>query len=146
MREPESSINAKKITEIRSEVVDLANIHKGFLKTHNFLPFTTSWIPKSNALMRILFLFRSPRLCASDTSPKWIDGEGLGKRPTGTRQMFSQELIWSGEICYTNIVVSGLILKMRSEDTLLEIRRISLRFIQLYGNIFSNLNTRNLSH
>ena len=35
--------------------------------------------------------------------------------------MFSQELIWSGEICYTNIVVSGLVLKMRSEDTLLEI-------------------------
>ena len=34
--------------------------------------------------------------------------------------MFSQELIWSGEICYTNIVVSGLILKMRSEGTLQE--------------------------
>ena len=30
--------------------------------------------------------------------------------------MFSQELIWRGEICYTNVVVSGLILKMRSED------------------------------
>ena len=35
--------------------------------------------------------------------------------------MFSQELIRSGEICYTNIVVSGFILKMRSEvNTLLE--------------------------
>ena len=42
--------------------------------------------------------------------------------------MFSQELIWRGEICYTNIVVSGHILKMRSEDTLLEKRCISLPF------------------
>ena len=37
-----------------------------------------------------------------------------------TMLMFSHELIWRGEICYTNIVVSGLILKMRSEDALLE--------------------------
>ena len=28
---------------------------------------------------------------------------------------FSQELIWRGKTCYTIIVVSGLILKMRSE-------------------------------
>ena len=42
--------------------------------------------------------------------------------------MFSQELIWRGEICYTNIVVSGLILKMRSDDTLLEKWCISLPF------------------
>ena len=34
--------------------------------------------------------------------------------------MFSQELIWRGEICYTNIVVFGLILNMRNEDALLE--------------------------
>ena len=34
--------------------------------------------------------------------------------------IFSQELIWGGEIYYTNMVVSRLILKMRSEDTLLE--------------------------
>ena len=37
-----------------------------------------------------------------------------------TMLMFSQELIWSGEICYTNIVVSSLILKMRSKDAPLE--------------------------
>ena len=44
--------------------------------------------------------------------------------------MFSQELIWK-EICYTNIVVSGLILKMRSEDTILEKWCISLPFHSL---------------
>ena len=33
---------------------------------------------------------------------------------------FSQELIWIGESCYPKIAVSGLILKIRSEDTLLE--------------------------
>ena len=42
--------------------------------------------------------------------------------------MFSQELIWRGEICYTNVVVSRLILKMRSEDTFLEKWCISLPF------------------
>ena len=42
--------------------------------------------------------------------------------------MFLQELIWRGEICYTNIVVSGLILKKRSEDTVLEKWCISLPF------------------
>ena len=42
--------------------------------------------------------------------------------------MFLQELIWTGEICYTNIVVSWLILKMRSEDTVLEKWCISLPF------------------
>ena len=41
---------------------------------------------------------------------------------------FSQELIWIGESCYPKIVVSGLILKIRSEDTLLEKRCISLPF------------------
>ena len=41
---------------------------------------------------------------------------------------FPQELIWIGESCYLKIVVSGLILKMRSEDTLLEKRCISLPF------------------
>ena len=45
-----------------------------------------------------------------------------------TMLMFSQELIWRGEICYTNVVVSGLILKMRSEDTFLEKWCISLPF------------------
>ena len=40
--------------------------------------------------------------------------------------MFSQKLIWSGKICYTNIVVSSLI--MRSDDVLLKKRCISLRF------------------
>ena len=46
-----------------------------------------------------------------------------------TMLMFSQELIWSGEICFTNIVVSGFILKMRSEvNTLLEKWCISLPF------------------
>ena len=34
--------------------------------------------------------------------------------------MFSQEVIWSAEIYYTNIVVCRLILKMGSEDMLLE--------------------------
>ena len=38
----------------------------------------------------------------------------------------SQKLIWSGKICYTNIVVSSLI--MRSDDVLLKKRCISLRF------------------
>ena len=38
--------------------------------------------------------------------------------------MFSQELIWRREICYTTIVV----LKMRSEDTLLQQWCISLCF------------------
>ena len=42
--------------------------------------------------------------------------------------MFSQELIWSGEICYTNIVVSRPILKMRREDKLPMKWCISLRF------------------
>ena len=37
-------------------------------------------------------------------------------------------MIWSGEIYCTNIVVSRLILKMRSEDMFLEKLRISLRF------------------
>ena len=41
---------------------------------------------------------------------------------------FSQELIWIGESCYPKIVVSGLILRMRSEDTLVEKRCISLPF------------------
>ena len=46
-----------------------------------------------------------------------------------TMLMFCQELIWSGEICYTNIVVSGFILKMRSElNTLLEKWCISVPF------------------
>ena len=45
-----------------------------------------------------------------------------------TMLMFSQELIWRGEICYTNVVVSKLILKMRSEDTFLEKWFISLPF------------------
>ena len=45
-----------------------------------------------------------------------------------TMLMFSQELIWRGEICYTNIVVSRLILKMRREDTLLEKWCISFPF------------------
>ena len=45
-----------------------------------------------------------------------------------TMLMFSQELIWTREICYTNVVVSGLILKMRSEDTFLEKWCISLPF------------------
>ena len=43
-----------------------------------------------------------------------------------TTLMFSQELIWSRKICYTNIVVSSLI--MRSDDVLLEKRCISLRY------------------
>ena len=34
--------------------------------------------------------------------------------------MFTQQLIWRGEISYTNIMVSGLNLEMSSEDTLLE--------------------------
>ena len=42
--------------------------------------------------------------------------------------MFSQELIWRGEIKCTNVLVSGLILKMRSKDTLLEKWCISLPF------------------
>ena len=42
--------------------------------------------------------------------------------------MFSQELIWRGEIKCTNVLVSGLIFKMRSKDTLLEKRCISLPF------------------
>ena len=41
---------------------------------------------------------------------------------------FSQELIWIGESCYPKIVVSGLILKTRSEDMLLEKKCISLSF------------------
>ena len=45
-----------------------------------------------------------------------------------TMLMFSQELIWRGEICYANFVVSALILKMRSEDTFLEKWCISLPF------------------
>ena len=45
-----------------------------------------------------------------------------------TMLMFSQELIWRGEICYANVVVSALILKMRSEDTFLEKWCISLPF------------------
>ena len=36
---------------------------------------------------------------------------------------FSQELIWIGESCYPKIMVSGLILKIRSEDTLLSLRK-----------------------
>ena len=44
--------------------------------------------------------------------------------------MFSQELIWRGEICYTNIVVFGLILNMRKEDALLEKWCVSLPFIR----------------
>ena len=35
-------------------------------------------------------------------------------------------------MCYTNTVVSGLILKMRSEDTLLAKGRISLPFHSVY--------------
>jgi len=49
--------------------------------------------------------------------------------------MFSQELIWSGDICYTNIVVSSLILKMRSEDAPLENDVFHCIFIWLHGNI-----------
>ena len=41
---------------------------------------------------------------------------------------FSQELIWIGESCYPKIMVSGLILKIRSEDTLLKKRCIPLPF------------------
>ena len=57
--------------------------------------------------------------------------------------MFSQELIWRREICYTTIVV----LKMRSEDTLLQQWCISLCFNSVtHQHFFLNLNMRNLSH
>ena len=45
---------------------------------------------------------------------------------------FSQELIWIGESCYPKIMVSGLILKIRSEDTLLKKRCIPLPFRQAF--------------
>ena len=74
--------------------VNLPNFHKslqGFLRSHNFLLFTTSSFQKSNARMRILFLLGFSCPFTSDTSPKWTDRERRGKHRTGTRQIHLED-------------------------------------------------------
>ena len=79
-----TKVDLQTISQISTRVFSIIN---------NCLLFTTSCAPESptfskgNARMRILFL--SPgasRAFASDTSPKAIGREGLGKRRKGTRQ------------------------------------------------------------
>ena len=123
----ESSIIAKEITEIRSEVVDLTNIHKGFLKNHNFLPFTTSWIPKSNARTRILFLSRSPHPAAWKNVLQWR-GKCFHRSWVGAEKSVIQiswflDLFWRWEV------------KVRFK----KIWRISLRFHSVIRQHFFKL-------
>ena len=55
---------------------------QGFFKNHNFMLFVIQQRTHAHSV----FCLGVSRPFASDTSPKWVDREGLGKHRTGTRQ------------------------------------------------------------
>ena len=65
--------------------------------------------------------------------------------PSTWPKVFSQKLIWSGEIYYTNIVVLDLFWRWEVKIRFLRNNAFHCVFIRLHGNTFSNLKTRNLS-
>ena len=65
--------------------------------------------------------------------------------PSTWPKVFSQKLIWSGEICYTNIVVLDLFWRWEVKIRFLRNNAFHCVFIRLHGNTFSNLKTRNSS-
>ena len=66
--------------------------------------------------------------------------------PSMWPKVFSQKLVWSGEIHYTNIVVLDLFWRWEVKLRFLRNDAFHCVFIRLHGNIFSNLKKRNLSH
>ena len=66
--------------------------------------------------------------------------------PSTWPKVFSQKLVWSGEIHYTNIVVLDLFWRWEVKLRFLRNEAFHCVFIRLHGNIFSNLKKRNWSH
>ena len=66
--------------------------------------------------------------------------------PSTWPKVFSQKLVWSGEIHYTNIVVLDLFWRWEVKLRFLRNDAFHCVFIRLHGNSFSNLKKRNLSH
>ena len=117
--------------------------HKTWEESQKFIPWLRFEVDKKLEKYSVSFMVRLSRIARhlpGNTHPWWNMILWTTSLPSKWQNLyskislhkvtmltFSQELIWK-EICYTDIVVSGLILKMRSEDTLLEKWCISLPF------------------
>ena len=137
----DSPVYRRNATSVTVWIQKRANLCSASLKPRNWLmvrniPFG-SYQPEWKDYLKI-FRLEFPKSDLTIYLPSGIFCQ-MVSTPKFHYKMFSQELIWSGEIYYTNVVVSRLILKMGSEDTLLEKWYISLRLHSVTRQYFFKL-------